>query len=413
MFDGWINTTIGEIIKKNGGNIKTGPFGTVLKAKEYSRYGVPIISVGEIDYGVFKIRDSTPRAPIEVTQRLPEFLLEEGDIVFGRKGAVDRNAMVKSEQVGWFLGSDGIRLRLHSNVNSQFIAYQLQDPITKFWLFQHATGTTMASLNQDIIERIPIILPTFPEQLKIGKILRTLDDKITLNDNVNETLRGTVDTVFKSWFIDFKGQTEWDNSELGKIPKGWKYGFLGDGILTNILKPSVSKFDGEKIYLDTSSVQNFSITKTNYKITYDIRPTRANMQPKINSIWFAKMKDSKKIIFFDNYTEFGIINFILSTGFAGIETKDYSLYYILSFISNSKFEEMKDGLCNGTTMQAINNEHIMKIDMLIPKKEILLKFNNFAKQIYEKIYQNDLQSITLNEIRNSYLSKFMSGEIRV
>jgi len=155
----WMTTTIGALIGNDGGNIKTGPFGTILKAKEYSKLGVPLISVGEIGYGSLNIHDSTPRVPHQVIERLPEYLLEAGDIVFGRKGAVDRSAIVKCEQAGWFLGSDGIRLRLPNTCDSGFIAYQMQSTETRSWIIQHATGTTMASLNQAIIGRIPILLP--------------------------------------------------------------------------------------------------------------------------------------------------------------------------------------------------------------------------------------------------------------
>src|SRR5687768_9839610 len=119
--DGWTSTTIGALIERHGGSIKTGPFGTVLKAREYSAHGVPLISVGEIDYGALRVNDSTPRAPAEVVARLPEYVLESGDIVFGRKGAVDRSALVKPEQAGWFLGSDGIRLRLSQSCDPRFI----------------------------------------------------------------------------------------------------------------------------------------------------------------------------------------------------------------------------------------------------------------------------------------------------
>lgn len=182
------STTIGEALAFNMGSIKTGPFGTVLKAEEYTTSGVPLISVGEIGNGVIRIQNKTPRVPPKVTARLPEYILHEGDIVFGRKGAVDRSARVSAEQAGWFLGSDGIRLRLPPSIDTRFIAYHLQTEVTRSWIFQNATGTTMASLNQGVIERIPILLPSLAEQRAIAHILGTLDDKIELNRRMNETL---------------------------------------------------------------------------------------------------------------------------------------------------------------------------------------------------------------------------------
>ena len=201
--DEWRATTIGGLLAADGGSVKTGPFGTALKAKEYSKVGVPLISVGEVGYGSLRLHEKTPRAPREVVERLPEYLLEAGDIVFGRKGAVDRSALVKPNQAGWFLGSDGIRLRLPTTCDSRFIAYQLQGEASRLWLLHHATGTTMASLNQEIIERVPIVLPPIEQQRVIAHILGTLDDKIELNRRMNETLEAMARALFKSWFVDF------------------------------------------------------------------------------------------------------------------------------------------------------------------------------------------------------------------
>ena len=81
--------------------IRTGPFGTLLKASEYSAGdGVPLISVGEIRQGFLRITDHTPYVSDTVTRRLPQYVLRKGDIVFGRKGGVDRSALIRSGQEG-------------------------------------------------------------------------------------------------------------------------------------------------------------------------------------------------------------------------------------------------------------------------------------------------------------------------
>lgn len=244
----WRETTVGELIARDGGSIKTGPFGTVLKAHEYSRDGVPLISVGEVGYGSLRVHDKTPRAPREVVERLPDYLLEAGDIVFGRKGAVDRSAIVKAEQQGWFLGSDGIRLRLPRTCNARFVAYQLQTREAREWLLQHATGSTMASLNQAIIERIPLVLPSISDQDRLVGIVGCLDEKIELNRRMCETLEAMARALFKSWFVDFdpvRAKAEgrdsglpaeiaelfpegFEESEHGEIPRGWTVGSILD-----------------------------------------------------------------------------------------------------------------------------------------------------------------------------------------
>jgi type I restriction enzyme, S subunit len=172
--ENWDRVTIATLIER-GATIRTGPFGTLLKAAEYSVDGVPVISVGEIGTGSVNITDDTPRVPAKVTKRLPEYLLRAGDIVFGRKGAVDRSALVRADQDGWFLGSDGIRLRLPRTVVPEYAMYQLQRREARDWLASNSVGTTMASLNQEVIGRVPILIAPEIEQRAIAAALSDAD----------------------------------------------------------------------------------------------------------------------------------------------------------------------------------------------------------------------------------------------
>ena len=157
--------------------IKTGPFGTLLKASEYSEGdGVPLISVGEIREGFLKITDQTPRVPDGVIRRLPQYVLKKGDIVFGRKGAVERSALIRQQQEGWFLGSDGISVRPSKDYYGEYLALQFQSARVKGWLVQNAIGTTMPSLNQEILRNVVVPLPpTKAEQEAIAEALSDAD----------------------------------------------------------------------------------------------------------------------------------------------------------------------------------------------------------------------------------------------
>ena len=159
------------------GVITTGPFGTLLNASEYSEHdGVPLISVGEIREGFVRITDHTPRVSDAVTQRLPQFILRRGDIVFGRKGGVERSALVRQPQEGWFLGSDGISVRPSQDCHDEYLALQFQSARVQSWLLQNAIGTTMPSLNQEILRNVAIPLPpTLAEQEAIAEALNDAD----------------------------------------------------------------------------------------------------------------------------------------------------------------------------------------------------------------------------------------------
>jgi len=167
------------------GEIKTGPFGTLLKAEEYSgSEGVPLISVGEIGVGTFRITERTPLVPASVVQRLPQYVLRTGDIVFGRKGAVDRSAMVEESGNGWFLGSDGMSIRPSSQCHPPYLACQFQRHEVQSWLLQNATGTTMASLNQEILGRVSIPYAPLPEQRAIAAALSDVDALLAKLDHL-------------------------------------------------------------------------------------------------------------------------------------------------------------------------------------------------------------------------------------
>jgi type I restriction enzyme S subunit len=167
----WEVRTIGHLAI-----IKTGPFGTLLKASEYSENGVPLISVGEIREGYLRITENTPRVSSAVTRRLPQYVLRTGDIVFGRKGGVQRSVLIRPQQNGWFLGSDGITVRPTKDCHNAYLALQFQSARVREWLLQNAIGTTMPSLNQDILRNVAVpVPPTRAEQECIAAVLNDMD----------------------------------------------------------------------------------------------------------------------------------------------------------------------------------------------------------------------------------------------
>jgi len=244
-----MDSCLGAIIAEGQAELQTGPFGTMLKAEEYSSEGAPVVSVGEIREGYLEIGSKTPRVSDETIARLPRFLLRQNDIVFGRKGSTHRNALIKKGEEGFFLGSDGIRLRVNSeSICPKYLSYQLRSARAVSWLKANSEGTTMPSLNQDILSRFPITLLPVADQKAIAHILGTLDDKIELNRKTNETLEAMAKALYKSWFVDFdpvRAKAEgrptglpadisdlfpdsFEDSELGEIPSGWEMETLGE-----------------------------------------------------------------------------------------------------------------------------------------------------------------------------------------
>ncbi len=158
--EGWERLTLGHYIAKGFVELQTGPFGTQLKASDYTEAGTPVINVRNIGYGNLR-GDKLEFVPDDVVDRLRVHVLASGDIVFGRKGAVDRHLLISTAQDGWIQGSDCIRLRTLAEVPcSVFLSFGFREQSHKRWMVtQCSNKATMASLNQDIIARIPLLAP--------------------------------------------------------------------------------------------------------------------------------------------------------------------------------------------------------------------------------------------------------------
>jgi type I restriction enzyme S subunit len=115
---------LGELIDDNLAHLQTGPFGTMLNASEYVPDGIPVIAVQDIGDNKL-VHNKFVYVNNEVADRLKRYRVADNDIIFGRKGAIERRALIKKSEEGWLQGSDCIRLRLDNSINARFISYQL------------------------------------------------------------------------------------------------------------------------------------------------------------------------------------------------------------------------------------------------------------------------------------------------
>ena len=309
--------------------------------------------------------------------------------------------------------------------NSKYIFYLSLSPTVKELAIKSMVGSSgRQRVQNDVFKNIRIPLPHLKEQEAIANTLSVLDDKIENNNKIAKNLEEQAQAIFKHWFVDFEFPNEEGKpykssggemveSELGMIPKGWDVGKLGDSKLGKLMSSGIDSFKGEKIYLATADVINTSINNNETLITMEDKPSRANMQPKSNTVWFAKMKDSRKLIFVEKNDNVLKDKYIFSTGFAGIQGSETSVYYLWTYIQSDNFNNLKDNLCIGTTMQAINNRNINKIKLVIPDSKMLEKFNEIVRPLYNKVNSNRNENKMLVELRDALLPKLISGEIRV
>jgi type I restriction enzyme S subunit len=216
-----------ELVSSGEAELKTGPFGTQLKARDYTKEGTPVINVRNIGLGVIK-PDKLEYISSETRDRLSAHVLRAGDIVFGRKGAVERHVFVRKEQDGWFQGSDCLRLRFNEGrVEPLFASYFFLTPEHQRWMTNQCShGATMASLNQEILERIELPLPPLPIQRRIAGILSAYDDLIENSQRRIKILEEMARRLYREWFVHFRFPGHEGcrvmESPLGEIPEGWE-----------------------------------------------------------------------------------------------------------------------------------------------------------------------------------------------
>ncbi|TCV81060.1 restriction endonuclease subunit S [Sulfurirhabdus autotrophica] len=427
----WAGTILGELIKAGDAHLQTGPFGTALKAAEYSAEGVPLISVGEVRQGHFEVSDKTPRVSKETTKRLPKFILEIGDIVFGRKGGIDRNAIVHPQQQGWFLGSDGIRLRLSEKYSSLFFSYQMRSPATRAWLLQNCEGTTMPSLNQQILGRVPIVLPPITEQKAIAHILGALDNKIELNRRMNVTLEAMARALFQSWFVDFDPvrakldgceparldaytaalfPAYFQDSPLGHIPQGWEISTIGTKLSTVLGgTPSREKPEywtgGTVAWINSGKTNEFRITAPSEMITREaLENSSTKLLPRRTTVLAITGATLGQV----SITE---IECCANQSVVAIPaSEEFPTEFIYPWIQEN-IEKLISSQTGGA-QQHINKGNVNELVLLCPDHQVMNAYLTKAKPLFDQIAANCFQSRTLATLRDALLPKLVSGELR-
>ena len=166
--------------------LQTGPFGSQLKAHEYTEYGIPVVMPKDIKDGKITIQ-TIAYTSNEKSKKLKKHLIKSGDIIFPRRGNLGRIAIAENSNEGWICGSGCLRARLKKDVLSRYIHQYVQLEWVAKWLESHALGQTMLNLNTEIIGALPLYLPSYEKQKEIAKILQTWDEAIEKTEVLVET----------------------------------------------------------------------------------------------------------------------------------------------------------------------------------------------------------------------------------
>ena len=296
-------------------------------------------------------------------------------------------------------------------VDIQFMYYKMKSLKNELELI--AGGSTFKEVSGKVLKEFKIKLPSLLEQKKIGEILSSLDKKIELNNEMNKTLEEMAQALFKRWFVDFEflneegkhyksSGGEMVESELGMIPKAWKVKNLEDiSTVTMGVSPSSNSYNEDKVGLPLlNGAADFE-----GKL---IKPSKYTSEPKkvckCGDMIFGVRATIGNTVFADK-------EYALGRGVASVSPKNYIFREFIYFCLNSSMNKLINS-ASGSVFLNLKKADIT--DLKLCYSEVVInKFNKIAKELINKVIENDIESEILKQQRDSLLPKLMSGEIRV
>ncbi|WP_185225844.1 restriction endonuclease subunit S [Chryseobacterium indologenes] len=403
---------IDTVDKKIKWSFTGGPFGSNLKASDYTSDGIRIIQLQNIGDGEFndnyKIYTSKEKA-----DELLSCNIYSGEIILSKMGdPVGRACLIPDSLVRCVMASDGIRLVVNEKEYSKLLIYylinseQIRNKIEK-----KATGSTRKRIGLDELKNIDLIIPeSINEQQKIADCLSSLDEAITSHNDKLQALKnhkkGLLQNLFpqeretipKLRFQEFTFLlTHYKFTELGEIKIGLthKPDYKKDGI------PFLSSKNISKGYIDFDNVQFISHEK------FESMPL--STKPKLGDILFTRVGSNLgNPIILDIDKEFGIF---VSLGFFRVNNKAYN-YYIKYWMETDYFWLQVNQKVAGGAKDNLNTTWLKEIELFLPsieeqKKiaeclsvvdELITKQNNKVEQL--KDHKKGLMQRLFPKVKN-------------
>ena len=295
----------------------------------------------------------------------------------------------------------------------RFIYYALYNKFSE--LASLANGGAQQNLNAQIIKDFVVLLPPLAEQRQIASILSSLDDKIENNRRINANLEAQAQALFKSWFVDFEPfrNGEFVGSELGMIPKGWRVQEAQDVFEINIGKTPPRKesewfteSNKDNVWVsiaDMGSCGVFISESSEYLTDEAIKRFNVQMVEKDSVLLSFKLTVGRVAIADARLTtNEAIARFILPD----ICYREHLYLYL---------KQYKYGNLGSTSSiaTAVNSKTIKGMKLLTPQKDIIKKFSNNTKPLFEQIRVLQQESRRLASLRDTLLPKLMSGELKI
>lgn len=393
-------------------DIAAGPFGSNLKVECFVPSGFPIIDGANLKG--FKVTDNiTKFVTEEKAQSLHRSIAHRGDVVVTISGTIGQIAYIPedSEYEAYLVSQRQFRVTFDdTQVFVPYLVYYFHTAQGQHQILSFANQTGVPALSQPLknFKKITIDLPPLEEQRRIAGILGSLDDKIELNRRINANLEAQAQALFRSWFVDFEPFRDdpFVDSELGKIPQGWKVAELGDVTklqtekvgpqkTVKVLSPITS---GELVLSEeyftkqvfSESIAKYIIVKPNQ---FAYNPARIN----IGSI-------GRNTFEFDGCVSPVYVVFECEKGYH---------YFFDFFRKTDTFKQEVISRAIGGVRQTLGYKDFALIKVIYPPQNVVLEFNTIYTNLLNLQNHNNIEVKNLSALRDTLLPKLMAGEIAI
>lgn len=317
------------------------------------------------------------------------------------------------------------------NLLAEYLRYYMVSLSTQNELLSLAgAGATRPALTKGMIENLKILAPEVTTQRAIAHILGTLDDKIELNRRMNQTLEEIARVLYKSWFVDFDpvrkkaaGEptglpeeidrlfpSEFEESELGMIPKGWKVKPIPEIIDFN---PTVRLSKGQEAkYASMADIP----TKGFIVPSVEIKPYAGGAKYRKNDVLLARitpcLENGKTAIAHfldDKEIGFGSTEFIVLRSTKNVS---YHFVYLLSRDDNFRTHCISN-MVGSSGRQRVQNTCFEHFRIPVSGKEVYQHFSDFVDPIFDAIVAHGKSGKSLEAMRDSILPQLLSGILTI
>jgi restriction endonuclease S subunit len=373
----------------------------IYKTEEFHGSGIKIINMGELFN--FEFISNQNMNLIELSENEKKrFCVKNGDLLFARRSLVlegsGKCSIVVNPQEEIVFESSIIRVRLDTKkANPLFYYYLFRSPLGRGILLSIATQTAVSGIRGSDLARLKIPYPPLIEQNNFVEILYQYDKLITNNNKKIDSLLSFGEKLFSKMFLD----------------KSMRFDRFKNQNHFKLITKNIGPFEGEKEYYETSNVAGIAITKSNIFYTYEDKPSRAQKEPVNNSVWFARMKETKKILCFNDVNKNLYKNLVFSSGFIGLKTDENKLAYLFFLVYSQAFNLMKDAYATGATQVSLNNNSLKLMKIISPSEEEILLFNSIASKNLNCIMLLQESNALLFDIQTNLISLLFSDKNQV